>query len=357
MRDLVSLPAERLLKISAPENLFSQSLLEAKREYRALAFRWHPDREKSKVAPAVFAHVASLYQAARRGLFDGSWVEPCEKVEVEVPGMKAFRLTDGSVRRFRHHRMRRFELGIMFINDHAVLFEVGHHFRDLFLNACASIESLAFSNEKMAAEMSPSLPQITDLFETRTSSVLVLRKTPDQLLLADALAHCEGRLMPIEHVGWILNVLLNLCCYLEWAGITHNAICPETFFVSPLRHSGMLLGGWWYAVGTGKQLIALPETSLQFIPEDIVRNKRGDCRADLELVKSIGRTVLGDPGGAHLQFDSNLSPALINWLRLPTSGKAMRDYSAWKHNVLPAAFGRPKFVRMNLSSLDLYKEI
>jgi hypothetical protein len=357
VRDLASLSAEKLLKISSPEVLFSQSAVEAKREYRALACRWHPDREKSELASCVFAHVVSLYQRARKNLRDGNWIEPCEKIEDEVSGIKAFRLFDGSVRKFEYYAVRNFELGSMYISNHCVIFEVKHEFQDLFLSARAQLRSLKFKNEEMAVEMSKFLPQIMDEFKTHYTSVLVLRKTPDQLLLADVLAHYNGRLVPIEHIGWIVNVLLNLGCYLEWAGISHNAIAPDTFFVSPLRHTGMLLGGWWYAAPIGAKLSALPDRSLRFVPPDIIRDKRADIRADLELIKSVGRAVLGDACGAQLPFDKELPSELVRWLQLPSSGQATVDYASWKYQVLPASFGRPRFVSLNLDSLELYKEI
>jgi hypothetical protein len=357
MRDLVSLPAEKLLKISSPEILFSQSAAEAKREYRALARRWHPDSETSEVASIVFAHVVHLYQSACKTLFDGTWVEPCEKVEAETPGIKAFRLSDGSLRRFEYQAVRSFELGFMFVSNHFVIFEVREEFRDLFLNARTRLQNLKFKDENMALEMSKYLPQVMDVFKTQDSDVIVLRKTPDQLLLSDVLAHYNGKLEPIEHVGWILNLLLNLGCYLEWAGISHNAIAPDAFFISPLRHTGMLLGGWWYAAQIGSRLLALPDRSLSIIPPDIVRNKRADVRADLELIKSVGCAVLGDPDGAHLSIDKELPSGLVKWLQLPSSGRATGDYAAWKHQVLPAAFGRPRFVGLKLDSLELYKEI
>jgi hypothetical protein len=356
MRDLATLSAEKLLQISSPEMLFSQSPAEAKREYRALAGRWHPDCEKASVASRVFAHVVTLYQRARRKLCEGKWIEPCEKIEAEIPGIKAFRLADGSERRFEYQVLRSFELGSMFVSNHFVIFEVEREFRDLFLNGRAQLQALKFKDESMAVEMSKYLPQVMDTFRTDYSSVLILRKTPDQLLLADVLAHYGGRLLPIEHVGWIMNVLLNLSCYLEWVGLSHNAIAPDTFFISPLRHTGMLIGGWWYASPIGAKLFAVPDSSLRFIPPDVLRHKRADLRADLELIKSIGRAVLGDACGAHLMFDEELPPELISWLQLPSSGRATDDYAAWKHQVLPASFGRPRFVNLTLNGLELYKE-
>lgn len=356
MRNLSSLTAETLLQINMPESLYSQSTAEAKREYRALASRWHPDHERADIAPRVFAHVVTLYQCACRKRSEGAWLEPFEKVEAAEPGIKTFRLLDGALRKFKYRVSKTFELGSFFVCDHEVIFEVRREFSDLFDRGCERIKLLRFQNDTMAQEMSQYLPQVIDVLATAASSVLVLRKTPDQLLLADVLAHFNGRMSPVEHVGWILNVLFNIACYLDWAGICHNAIDLETFYVSPFRHAGMLLGGWWYAAPVGSKLSALPHSSLRLIPDDIVCQKQADCRADLELIKAVGRSLLGGVSGAQLLFDSALPPALAHWLNLPSSGRAIADYADFKHQVLPASFGRPRFIKCDLNAEQLYKE-
>lgn len=358
MRNLELLTSEKLLAIRSPEALFSCSKIDAKQEYRALARRWHPDRDDSPTAQRVFAHIADLYHGAVKKLRDGSWTEPAEKVDEETPGVKRFRLKDGSVKAIEYLSMRPFELGTMLISNDSVIFEVSNQFVDLFREAMVRIKKLSFVNNDMAAQMGPWLPQIEDVFTTCESKIVVLRKTPDQLLLADVLKHMGGRLDPIEHVGWILNVLLNLACYLEWSGTTHNAIALDTIFVSPLRHSGMLLGGWWYSAYVGQRLRALPDRSFHIIPCDILMNKCADGTADLELIKALGRELLGasDAGRAPGSFDETIPQPIQEWLQMPSSGSATIDYAQWKNEVLPAAFGRPKFVKLNLASADLYKE-
>jgi hypothetical protein len=357
MRNLTSLTADRILAIRRPESLFSMSLSESKLEYRELAQHWHPDNAVLPEAHLVFARIAELYRQARVKLNDGTWKEPGEKVDEEVRGIKKFRLADGSTRAIEFIAVRSFELGQMFIGDHHVTFEVQEEFADLFRNARRQLRHLKFQDHAMAVEMSKFLPQIVDDFRTTDSCVLVVHKTPDQVLLSDVLAYFGGKVHPIEHVGWILNVLYNLSCYLEWCRITHNAISPGTIFISPVRHSGMLLGGWWYSVESGERLSIVPDRSVEFIPPDIIRNKRADIRIDLELIKSVGRELLGDVGGEHLILDESIPEVLVEWLRLPSSGFAANDYAAWKYGILPETFGRPKFVDLKLDRSELYKEV
>lgn len=359
MRDVTTLTATQLLASSTPELIFSRSLVEARREYRDLARRWHPDCTRDAQTDEVFAHVSALYRLALVKINDGTWMEPVEKLDQETPGQKKFRRTTGNITTINYVTSRRFELGSMYIGTNTVTFEVEHAFTDLFRNGCKQMRALKFHDSEMTLEMCNWLPQIVDAFKVHGASganVLVLRKTPDQLLLADILAFHKGRLPQPEHVGWILNCLYNLACYLEWIGIAHNAISPETIFVSPLRHTVMLLGGWWYATAFDDTVEAVPERSLRFIPPDIIDSRCADARSNLELIKSVGRELLGDAVGVKLPLDDELPQNIVDWLSLPSSGCAIEDYDAWKHYVLPEAFGTAKFVAMNLDSTQLYKE-
>lgn len=360
MRNLDKLSAEQLLSANAPESLFSRDHYEAKQEYRNLARRWHPDhhRDEGGKASNVFSHIVELYRKAEEKRAKGTWNEPYEKIEQETPGLKKFAcIKTGHVKTVEYLSARRFELGCMYIGANSVVFEVENEFSDLFHNGRRKIRGLRFQDENMAVEMSNFLPQIEDIFQTTSSQLLRIRKTPDQLLLADVLKYYATRIEPIEHVGWILNVLLHISCYLEWSGIAHNAISPETLFISPLRHSGMLLGGWWYAACCGEELKALPDRSLKFIPPDIIDNKIADTRADLELIKALGREILGDVTGRSLEADASLPEILPEWLQLPSGENAVAEYREWKYTVLERCFGEPHFVPMDLNSKDLYKEI
>ena len=358
MRNLECLKAQQILSVHTAESLFSQSAAEAKREYRSLALRWHPDHSSEEQSQTVFAHIAFLYKDALEKQSSGTWLEPAEKIEEQEIGIKKFRLETGLLRKIEYYSCRKFELGEMFIGEHSVTFEIRNEFTDLFHNGRRQIRNLKFKDEAMAVEMSNYLPQIEEAFRTsNNTNVVRVRKTPDQILLADILSFYAQRLEPVEHVGWILNVLWHIACYLQWAGITHNAISTETIFISPLRHTGMLLGGWWYACTAGSALTALPDRTMNIMPLDILDSRTADHRSDLELIKAIGRELLGDPLGAKILTDTSVPSAMSSWLRMPAEENAISNYKEWKHEVLLQSFGAPYFVPMNLTSKDVYKEI
>src|SRR5271170_3011439 len=164
MRQLADLPADRLLSINEPELLFSRILSEAKAEYKVLAKRWHPDLDKTDVGCRVFAHITQLYKLAASKISNGSWVEPCQKVEEEVVGLKNFRCRNGEVKKVEYLAVHPFEVGTMWIGANAVTFEITNHCEDLFRQGLSQIRHLRFRDEPMALEVSKCLPQIVETF-------------------------------------------------------------------------------------------------------------------------------------------------------------------------------------------------
>ena len=338
--ELLAIPLDR------PERLFTRSGLRS--EYRALAKRWHPD-VAGPAGETVFAHVTALYERAEQRLAEGVW---------DGPGRLELIATDGIRYLFRYRSRRAFELGQILIADSVIAYLVDPSQRDLFDRAVSAISGFRFADTGMRSEMGPCLPEIVARFETDGSEggaahlVLVIRKAADLLPLSDTLAHFGGKLPP-RHVAWIMSSLFNLACWLEWAGLSHNAIDADAVFLSPRRHQCALLGGWWYSATTGAKLKALPGRSAAAIPESVLRDGRADPRIDGTLLRLLGRDLLGSAIGSRLAADRSIPAPLVAWLRLAADGDAVADYSAWRE-VLKASFGPRRFVPLRLTADDLY---
>lgn len=346
MNDVTALSAEALLAIrpSEPERLFTGDEEIAKQEFRALASRWHPDRCPDAGTTGAFQHVNRLYDAAVRKLRGGIW---------QTPGLLVLRATDGATYKIRYRKEREFELGRLFVGSEIAAYVVAKEHADLFDNALQVIDRLPCADPRMAAEVGRCLPEIVRHFDTEEGRVLVLRKTPDRVLLRDLLDHCGGRL-DAHHVAWIVSSLLNLACYLDYARLAHNAILADTWFVSPPQHAGALLGGWWYAVRQGERMRAAPAATVQYAPFEVLDRRRGDIRTDLELIRALGRELLGDATGLRLEREKAAPRPMLDWLRLPAGDSALRDYRIWMDRVLKDSFGKRRFVKLDVSVEDLY---
>lgn len=347
----LQLDAEQILAIppDAPERLFTGQLDAAEREYRRLAARWHPDRCTDPRANAVLAHVHTLHAEARNRLAGGTW---------ETPGLKRFTAKDGRRYEVRYVKKHALEIGELYLGRGTMTYAVPLANADLVAQARRKLASLPYANDLMRHQIAPALPATHPAarFATHDAEVTVWRKPEDMLLLRDVLAHAGGRL-DARHVAWIISSALNLACYLQYAGLAHNAISPDTYCISPARHAGMLAGGWWYACTLGQDLHALPARAVDYGPHDLLLKKKADTRTDLELIRAMGRELLGDITGMRLAREKAAPAAMLDWLRLPASNDAADEYRLWQQQILKESFGARRFVEMAVSHRDIYQGV
>ncbi len=72
-----------------------------------------------------------------------------------------------------------------------------------------------------------------------------------------------GALTP-EHAAWVVSRMENICCVLEYSGITHGGISADSIFINPFSHRGALIGSWWNAkrgITRGRDLKDLRDTA------------------------------------------------------------------------------------------------
>jgi hypothetical protein len=346
--DLATLSAAALLAIphDQPERLFDGGVDDLKQAYRLLAMCWHPDRSADPDAQAVFQHVKCLYEQAQDRIGRG-----------ERQGRAPLKLSalDGKTYEINYLRSHRFELGTMYVASSVVAFMLDRAHADLVERAERTIQGLRYADETMRRQIAGHLPAwpFAGAFQTADAYVVVMRKTPDLLLLRDVLDHVKGRL-DARHVAWVVSSLLNLCCYFQYAGLTHNALSLDTCFLSPQAHGVAVLGGWWYAARSGEPMLAAPADTMAWAPYGLADTKRADIRTDLELVRAIGRALLGDISGVRLARESAAKQEMINWLRLPASDNPIEEYRTWRDQVLHDSFGARRFVELPLTQSDIY---
>lgn len=337
-----NLTAANLLAIKVPEKLFT-SPADAKKEYRKLSMRWHPDREGDD---EVFKHVKALYEEAEKKIAAGSW---------KVPGVERVNTKDGRSFEIRYKKHHVFELGDMYVTDTVVAYMIKNEYSDLVESARKNI-SFKYATDKMKKDFSGYVPTIAVEAETDTHQMVVYRKTEDLLLLRDVIDHMKK--VPARHAAWILSTLYNLNCFFKYNGLSHNAISPDTYFISPQFHSGAMLGGFWYASKIGTNMVAVPKRTLQHAPGDLIKDKKSTPMLDSYLIKATGLEMLGDIHGTKLIAEAkagNIPQPLLNWLRTPGSEDPVDEYSTWKKKVLIDSFGPPKFHKLELTSKDLYE--
>jgi hypothetical protein len=344
----MELSAQAILSYTKPGELFSDHPDRIKDEYTRLAKFWHPDNHaNSGKSNEVMAKINLLYQEGLESLRLGRW---------EKSGWIRLSGKDGKRHEITYYSAVPFELGTMYIGNQVVAFLIDRVNRDFYRNARQVIAGFRYANEKMKSEFQRYLPKVIAEFETTDEHLgLVIAKTPDLILLQDLLAYFDNR-MEERHMAWIVSSLLNLVCYLDYAGLSHNSITLGTYFVSPEKHNGALLGGWWYATPRGGRMPGVPEKIFAIMPPRVKSEKKGSILTDLESVRLIGRELLGDPAGNRLSAVETYPAPLIEWLRGASPESALEEYSRWGE-VLKASFGARRYVNLPVTAAIVYAKL
>ena len=112
--------------------------------------------------------------------------------------------------------------------------------------------------------------------------------------------------------------------------------------------------GWWYAAARGARMAALPAPALRLLPPDMLYTKRADPRLDLDLIRGVGRALLGDESGVTLGHDGRVPEPLRRWLRTASGGDAVQEYEYWQRHVLIESFGARRFMPLPVSADAIY---
>ena len=328
--------AEELLKIKMPEKLFSPSLIEAQRQYRELVKKWHPDKNTSADAQTVFTHVRNLYNLARTKIACNYW---------GYAGAITIREGHKSST-VKYQSAQSFELGRVLITPEEVIYIISDSHRALAENILYARSWFVYASNLMAEEVKRYLP--TEL--QHSAGVYRIKKDKSFLSLRSVLNYYGGSMEP-RSVAWIMSTLYNLSCYLEYAGIVHHDISVDTYFINPEKHSGALLGGWWYAARRGDRIKVVPKRTYELLPWKVRTNKIASRATDAELILAVGRELLGAGNGNKMRADT--PKAMVEWLTAVGGTGAIENYRKWAL-VLEESFGPRRFTPMNLTSEMLY---
>ena len=344
------LTAHQIIKIKEPGALFTGDKKQIHKEFRQLAKKFHPDVNKEDGMDLIFRHIQELYQWGLEMLDKGTW---------SIPGVIEFKDSKkkGHIHKVTYKKKCEFELGQVYIDNLNVTYIIDDQYRDLVNQAFFIFGNFRYSSDRMRKEISKYLPQFVSMFAPEGKHIgVIIKKTQDVIPLRTIFEYHQKNKIDQwdKHVAWIISSLYNILCYFEYANITHNDISLDTYFISPPYHSGVLLGGWWYSAMQDAKLMAVPYPTYDLLPLDIKKSKLADVRVDLELIKALGRELLGDRTGGRLLTMKPAPIPMINWLKHSSSGKALDDYTLWQ-KVLYDSFGDKKFIEMIIDLEKIYE--
>lgn len=299
---------------------------------------WHPDTCKEPDAVAVTQHLTRL-----RASFSGT--------AAALPPLREFTRADGG--RFGLRPLSAYHDGSaeVLVCAHSVsrLFSADN--ADLADAALRAVSGFRFADSAMERDMRVSLPDAPKTVALAGGGVLhTFPRRPDQVPLVD-LIRSKGPFRA-DIGAWVVSRLLHLLCWMDWAGIAHGGIAPETVLVSPARHEACLFGGWEFSAPLGNRPIALPDRTLRLFPSLTAPGTGLTAAVDAALVRETFFAVVGAPHASALLGGAVPAP-LARWATFPAGGGARADAAAWKA-ALREAFGAPKFLDMGVDALTLY---
>ncbi len=342
-----SLTALDILAISLdrPERLFTIDNLTT--EIRALSQLWHPDRCKDPQATIVFQRIQKLHKVAEDRIANNTWDGPAKLSFKSVDGKSTFN--------FKYRRVTDIDIGKMYVGSTKLMYVIEPAYEDLFRNGIKMIDTIKYPAKRFEEQFKRQMPNVIKVVNADIGFVVVMEKTEELVLLKDLLDYLPNNKMDSKHMAWIVSTLANVACFLELNNIAHGAITPSNYWVSPEHHSGVLLGGWWYARPANEKLIALPSETLSILPASIFTDKLAKTSYDRMLIKAVGLECVGDKThtGSTLLKDPTVPATVLNWLRSPSSVSALEDYFNWS-KARDNGFGPRKFVELVVDVNKIY---
>ena len=339
---------EEILKMQKPYELFKGDLKEAKQTYIELMKIYHPDLHKGDNSYIeVTSKINSLYKEAIEELENGRWIEP-NFIKLKGNNNKNYSM--------KFKISHEFELGNMYVGNNSIMYLLDAENSDLIENALNVLKNLKYENEEMKKEFKKYLPKVITTFETKDEKMgLVIEKDEELICLKDIWMYFNKK-MDARSVTWILSSLYNIACFLNYNEIAHNGITINNYLICPKNHSGALLGGWWYSKKLKEKMIGVSSELYDVMPHSVKDSKESSAILDLEGIRLIGRTLLGDESGIQLAFDKEIPKPLSSWLREISVSNPFEEYSRW-NDVIIKSFGERKFIEMKIDKEKLYESL
>lgn len=324
--------------LDQPERLFQCGAEDLALAARKLRSAWRPDQ---KGHDAVNAHINILKDAADKKVEAGTWKYGRKNI--------VFNSKAGKQHSLDYYRARKSDTGCVYVGHTLVSQVFTRDNLDLISNFPPVLK---FASAEMRAQMEPNLPDLSVLPNVPLEdggTLYTIPKPKGAILLQDVLDHLAPERLDFKAVLWIVSRLLNIACYLNWVGLTHNAISAKTLLIVPEQHSVHLLLGWEYSANTGTRLKAVPGALIDLMPSSMRKDKIASPEFDLQLIRSLALDLLG---GRHAALKAGVPEPVLSWLQHPTTGNAVTDYASWR-KVLESSIGR-KFTVLNLTETDIY---
>lgn len=326
--------SEKILKAKFCGDIFTNDEAIAKKEYRELSKKFHPDVNHTKDATLVFSIVSDLYSKAENNFKNNTW-ECTDRVILSFSN-------NGKVEIKPSYTIS-FELGIVYFTKEKVIYIVDKSYKKYYDNYKKRVDSLTYKDDNMKKEFERYFPQkVEEKVLTNGSLCYIINKSQDVVPLQQVIENEQS--ISVEHLAWMVSRLMNICCFNTLSGISHNGISIESLLISPTHHTVLLFGGWWYASKNGEKMIGTNKTIYSIMSNKSKTDKISATQTDIESIKYLARTL------PTIQTNKEI----LDWSWSGSTDDAFKEFTIW-NAVLEKAFGKRKFVEWKLNFNKYYK--
>ncbi len=333
--------------MKSPGDLFEKDEVKVKQKLRELSKSFHPDTGDDYIESEatgeriekqeVFTRVKELYDMAITMLQKGVW---------EKEGLIEIRSDAGKTYQIRYDYDMAFELGHMYTTKNKVIYVLASDKEKYYKNYIERAEGIRFKNRDMEKNFRFAIPRIyTSFKDVYDNYVIIVEKTIDEYPLNKVVSHFGGSL-EARHVAWIISRLCNMACFLEANNLSSNGMDVNSLFINPKDHSISYYGAFFYMVEIDENLIGTTTEIFEVMPPKIKSKKKAGIGTDLESIKLIGRTLLGDKNVVTIKSNKKVPEAILEFVTDGAGVSSFEEFDKWDR-ALSRAYGRREFIPMN----------
>lgn len=184
--------------------------------------------------------------------------------------------------------------------------------------------------------LSDFFPKVTSGFNLDDGTdILVVAKDEDEYPLR-LFGKLHGR-----HVAWIISRLENLCCVLEYNGLVHPQLDPDTVFINPYIHQASLYGNWWNV------------TKNNTLSSD--RMHVNTTAMNLYGLRNTAAFSLGFNDVSEVTVREDIPAPFADFLKSAPEVNAYSDFEKWDETLIKS-FGERRFYKFTGGEDDIYKK-
>ena len=351
---------QEIMAANNPEQIFSMNPATLKEEFDAYCEQYSPDQKFHEIRNFVVTQqIKLLFKRAKERL-------SLEKEDSDnTSDVITLYSANGECIRFDYDYHINQRVCDTYSNDSQILMVIDSKYesKGLFSNYLEKIQDfVAHWKGKIPNwnDFQYSIPNIIKSFRTadKTHYVLLIQKPCRMYPLREVLNYFDGR-MNVKHVISIIKRLYNYACWIDVAGMNHNAICIDNIYFSPgnevlpgsdysvndVRIAG-LFGGWFFTTYKDEKVIAFPREIRDIVPDSVEKRGYSSFEVDMLSIKKVARELLGDVTGRNLFGVHSL---LCEWFNKTTCEKNAYEEYAEFERICQEVFGKARFVDIDVS--------